>query len=317
MKINNLKSFDTPILFIIFRRKDTASQVINAIAKVKPKKLYISQDGPRNPEEKKEVLETREAVLSKINWDCQLTVWTHKKNLGLKKHIPGALDRFFEKEECGIYLEDDTLPSKDFFYFEQKLLEKYRNDKRIFSINGTNFYPDKIKSNDSYYLSKIGDIWGFGLWRRSWKLYHSGMEDIEKISKTSEYKDYFFSRKYKFYLETFWKAIRRRKLDSWAMQLVYTAVRNNMYFITPKCNLVNNVGTNKKASNPSLQTYYQDLGNPFPIDHPGGLVYEKTKDTVYFDNMLKMGWIRLLLIRIYLFLPSDFKKTVNSIIKKI
>ena len=33
--------FDVPILFVIFRRKKTALQVIDAISKVKPKKLYI------------------------------------------------------------------------------------------------------------------------------------------------------------------------------------------------------------------------------------------------------------------------------------
>jgi len=58
--------FNVPVLFIIFRRKDAALKVIEAIAKVRPKKLYISQDGPRNSEEIRQVSETREAVLSKI-----------------------------------------------------------------------------------------------------------------------------------------------------------------------------------------------------------------------------------------------------------
>jgi len=109
--------FEVPILSIIFRRKDTALQVMDAIAKVKPKRLYISQDGPRNEEDKKEIMETRRAVLSKIDWNCNLTVWTHKKNLGLARHIPGAFDKFFRREKMGIYLEDDTLPSDEFFYF--------------------------------------------------------------------------------------------------------------------------------------------------------------------------------------------------------
>ncbi len=302
------KQFDVPVLFIIFHRKDTALKVIEAIARVKPKKLYVSQDGPRNEAEKQEIIDTRKAVLSKIDWDCDLTVWTHNKNLGLKKHIPEAFDKFFAKEEYGIYLEDDTLPCKEFFYYQKELLEKYKNDKRIFSINATNFYPDKTKTKDSYYLSKIGDIWGFGLWRRSWKLYHSDMNDFERVSKTTEYKNYFFSRKYKFYLETFWKAIIRGKLDSWAMQLVYAAVKNNMLFVTPSVNMVNNIGANKNASNVSLQTYYQNFSNPFPMMHPAELKYEKTKDVLYFDNMLKMGWIRLMLIRTYLFLQNDLKK---------
>jgi len=186
------EKFDVPILFIIFRRKDTTLQVIDAIAKVKPEKLYISQDGPRSKEEKKGVLETRKAVLSRINWDCKLTFWEHKKNLGLKKHIPEAFDRFFEKEEHGIYLEDDTLPCEDFFYFQRELLEKYKDDRRMFSINRTNFYPELVRSKESYYLSKIGDIWGFGLWRRSWKIYDSNLSDFPNIRNSDTYKNYFY-----------------------------------------------------------------------------------------------------------------------------
>jgi hypothetical protein len=286
--------------------------VIDAIAKVKPSKLYISQDGPRSREEKRAVEETRKAVLSKIDWECDLTVWTHVKNLGLRKHTPEAFDKFFEKEEYGIYLEDDTLPSEEFFHFQKELLEKYKNDERIFSINGTNFYPDLVKSKESYYLSKIGDIWGFGLWKRSWKLYDANLTDFARVSKNSKYNSYFFNRKYKFYLENFWESIIDKKLNSWAMQLVYAAVKGDMYFISPKVNMVNNIGINKVASNPSLQTYFHAFENPFPICHPIKLIYNKENDIQYFRNMLKGGWARLYLIKIYLSAPSKLKTIINN-----
>jgi hypothetical protein len=311
------KSVDVPILLVIFKRKETSLQIIRAIAKVKPRKLYISQDGPRNTNEETEVVETRKAVLSKIDWECKLTVWTHKKNLGLKKHIPEAFDKFFENEEMGIYLEDDTLPCEEFFYFQEELLKKYKDDKRIFSISGTNFYPKLVSSKDPYYLSKIGDIWGFGLWRRSWKLYNSEMNDFDEVSKTQKYKNYFFNKKYKFYLESFWKAIIGGKLDSWAMQLVYAAIKNDMYFISPSVNMVNNIGINKKASNVSIQSYYQSYGNPFPMNHPKELIYNKKNDLIYFDNMLKGGLIRLILIRTYLQSSDKLKMLVNKFINKI
>ena len=147
--------FDVPILLILFARKATALRVIDAIAKVKPKRLYISQDGPRNKKEEAIILDVRKAVLSKINWDCDLTVWTHDNNLGLRKHVPEAFDKFFVKEEYGIYLEDDTLPSSDFFYFQEKMLMKYENDSRVFYIEGTNLYPNLMRSKDSYFLTQL------------------------------------------------------------------------------------------------------------------------------------------------------------------
>ena len=41
-----------PVLFIVFNRPDTTIKVFEAIRKAKPKRLYISSDGPR--EEKME-----------------------------------------------------------------------------------------------------------------------------------------------------------------------------------------------------------------------------------------------------------------------
>jgi hypothetical protein len=39
--------FETPILFLIFNRIDTASRVFEEIKKQKPKFLYIAADGAR------------------------------------------------------------------------------------------------------------------------------------------------------------------------------------------------------------------------------------------------------------------------------
>jgi hypothetical protein len=313
-KYKSVSSFNVPILFIIYKRRNSALKVMDVISKIKPKKLYISQDGPRNTGNALLIDEVRKAVLAKVNWNCKLTVWVHEKNFGLKEHIPEAFNKFFKKEEYGIYLEDDTLPSEDFFYYEQKLLEKYKNDGRIFSINATNYYSDKLKSKYSYYLSQIGDIWGFGLWRRSWKLYNSFLYDFDRTSKTMKYKKYFFSKGYKFYLESFWKAIKNKRLDSWAMQLVYAAIKNDMYFISPTVNMVNNIGVGNNASNPSLQKYLAKFASPFPLKHPVKLMYDKRLDSIYFRNMLRGGWLRLILIKIYLYMPFFLRNIINLIV---
>jgi len=306
------KKFDVPILFIIFRRKDTALQVIDAIAKVKPEKLYISQDGPRNKKEKKDVLETREAVLSRINWDCKLTFWEHKKNLGLKKHIPEAFGRFFEKEEYGIYLEDDTLPCEDFFYFQRELLKRYKNDKRIFSINGTNFYPRK--DDDSLFgLTQIANVWGMGIWKRSWKLYDP--DPVKPYISYRDYKDFVFSRKYLVYLEFFLNLIRLRKLNTWDYQLAYASLKNRMYSIRPSVNLVTNLGINK-GTNYFLQDYTFAFGGTINmsglkknIDLPS---YSKFEDQVYFNSFYGNFYIRILLNIIYYSLPYNFIRVLRS-----
>lgn len=120
----------------------------------------------------------------------------------MKKHIPQAFDRFFEKEEMGIYLEDDTLPSEDFFYFQRELLKRYKDDKRIFSINGTNFYPNLSPKGRKYFLTQIGSCWGMGIWKRSWKLYDRDLSDLDEFSY-KKFKDWIFDKKYFFILKLF------------------------------------------------------------------------------------------------------------------
>lgn len=305
------KYFNVPVLFIIFRRKDTALQVINAIGKVKPKKLYISQDGPRSGEEE-QVLETRKAVISRINWDCELTTWFHKKNLGLKKHIPLAFDNFFKSEEYGIYLEDDTLPNNDFFYFQKEMLERYMNDDNIFYIKATNFYSDLIKCKYSYFPTQLGSVWGMGIWKRSWKLYNREITGLKEFTYKN-YNDYIFDRKYISYLRVFLKAIKKGKLNTWDFQLNYALIKNKKYCIAPSVNLVRNIGINRNSTNVFLQNYEKDCEEIFPLRHPKSLKYSKKRDIIYFNNLVKYFNIRIILINIYLSLSPESKAIISNI----
>lgn len=112
-----MNNFNTPVLFLIFNRLDTTKQVFSVIQKVKPKKLYIASDGPRNSRggEKEIVNSVREYVLDNINWDCEIKTLFRDENLGCKNAVSSAITWFFQNEEQGIILEDDCLPDLSFF----------------------------------------------------------------------------------------------------------------------------------------------------------------------------------------------------------
>ena len=63
--------FDIPILFIIFKRDYTAIEVFKKIREIKPKKLYVAADGPRDSQEKIRCDKTRE-IINQIDWECEL-----------------------------------------------------------------------------------------------------------------------------------------------------------------------------------------------------------------------------------------------------
>jgi len=150
MSINN---FEIPILFLVFNRPELTLKVFNKIKEIKPKKLYVACDGPRNLKNEKKIVNQVREITNNIDWDCSLNKLFRDQNLGCKNAVSGALDWFFDNEEKGIILEDDCLPNEYFFYFCKELLLKYENDSKISMITGNNFQDGNFRGDGSYYFS--------------------------------------------------------------------------------------------------------------------------------------------------------------------
>src|SRR5215217_6065445 len=104
----------SPILFLIFNRPKETSLVFAEIRKVKPSKLYIAADGPRNDTEHRLCNEVR-SIVRNIDWECEVNELFRETNLGCKTAVSESITWFFDQESEGIILEDDILPSSDFF----------------------------------------------------------------------------------------------------------------------------------------------------------------------------------------------------------
>ena len=144
--------FNTPVLIINFNRPDKTEKILNILRLVKPRKLYLSIDGPRkkNIKDKIQIKKIKRKFQS-INWNCEIKKKYSKKNNGMKKNVINSVNWFFKNEKMGIILEDDCIPSKSFFIFCKILLKKYENQKNIFQINGHSInFPRK---KESYYNS--------------------------------------------------------------------------------------------------------------------------------------------------------------------
>ena len=81
--------------------------------------------------------------MREINWKCNLKIKKRKKHLDSYNSYKNAIKWFFENENEGIILEDDTVPNKSFFIFCKKLLKKYKHNKKIAQICGSSFVNKK------------------------------------------------------------------------------------------------------------------------------------------------------------------------------
>lgn len=254
--VNNL-SYDVPIYFHIFNRKELTSQVFEKIRIIKPKKLYVTADGPRNTIEtdKSECLAARK-IIDTIDWDCQLKTQFFDKNYGSYLSYTNGLNWLFSNEKEAVLLEDDDLPHLDFFYFCEYNLNKYRNDNRIFSISGNNFDNNKVYSES--FFSRIPSCWGWATWARTWNTldfnYTLASRLANKTYSKSVYVNFFEENYYNSYFKS--RASKIYK-SNWDFNLLYNAFIKGQLTIVPPVNLVKNIGFGDNATHTNYKDPYK------------------------------------------------------------
>ncbi|MBX9782842.1 MAG: hypothetical protein K2X48_06025 [Chitinophagaceae bacterium] len=305
-----MKAFETPVLFLVFNRPDTTAQVFAQIRAIQPKYLYIAADGPRSVKEGEEELcaETRR-IATAIDWDCELKTLFREQNLGCGKAVSEAITWFFEQVEEGVILEDDCLPDMSFFTFAEELLIKYKYDREVMSISGTNLLGSWKLPKQSYFFGH-GGIWGWATWRRAWQLYDKNMDKWELPSTQEVIKKGLVTNEWYDFYKPMMESAFNDSIDTWDAQWVYSILFNRGKSINPCVNLVKNIGFDYRATHTITPNDIVEslplLQVTFPLMHPEikeedvdflNISYEvftrdslprKTKDTIALKGFSKI-----------------------------
>lgn len=233
----------SPVLFIIFNRPDTTERVFDKIKEAKPKKLYIAADGPRKDKiQEAELCSAARSVIDKIDWPCEVLTLFRENNLGCKYAVSSAITWFFDHEQQGIILEDDCLPSNDFFRFCDEMLDRYKNDSRIRHITGCNLQDGRKWGDATYYFSNNVHVWGWAGWKRVWDEYDVELKEY-KEEEVGEQLAKIFDEKL---LVESWKSVfvelKKGNIDTWDYQVGFKSFFNNGLCIIPNYNLISNIG---------------------------------------------------------------------------
>ncbi|MDT3403946.1 nucleotide-diphospho-sugar transferase [Mucilaginibacter terrae] len=280
----------SPVLFIVFNRPDTTKIVFDAIAAVRPKALYIAADGPRqNKDGETEKCEQVRKITQQVTWPCKVETLYRTQNLGCKDAVSSAITWFFEQEEEGIILEDDCVPSADFFRFCDDLLAKYRDDTRVSIIGGTNLHNNQLLGNGSYYFSTMTIIWGWASWRRVWNKYDTNLSCYE-LPEAERQLEKVLDNQYilQNWTEIFSK-LKAGEIDTWDYQFAIINYFENMVSILPNYNLISNIGHGAGAThtlnpdNAYSKIPYQQL--PLKIIHPKYILPEYDADAKVLNQM--------------------------------
>ena len=299
----------TPIVYICFNRSKIVEKTFKFIERQKPIKLYIIMDGPRlnNRSDENEVLEIQKFLDNSINWQCKINKIYSKVNLGLKKRIISGINEVFNNDDNAIVLEDDCLPHNDFFYFCESILEKYKNHKKVRFITGNNFQKKNNKYNYDYYFSKYSHIWGWACTKKLWEEVNFNHNYWESYIRSDEFKNIFETKdEFKYWSDTF-NLIGKGNQSSWSIYLLLTMWKNNYLTVTPRINLVQNLGlengTNTKALD--LETNLSLLKINKPLIHPVNFERDIEKDLYVFNNIYKKSYIKRLIKKFMGFYRND------------
>lgn len=274
------------VLLLAFNRPGTTARVFEAIRGARPPRLYVAADGPRagRAGEAGQCDEVRE-IVSRVDWPCERRTLFRDANLGCKRAVSSALDWFFGQEAEGIVLEDDCLPDPSFFMFCQALLERYRDDTRVWQVCGTAFLEGEAGAHEhSYFFSRYGPVWGWASWRRAWRHADPDLSRWPEMRAAPNLRAAYPDRAERAARLKLGERLFRGEIDTWDYQWGMVKNFHGGLSAIPARNLVVNIGfgseaTHSQGRHPLAAARSYEMR--FPLRHPPFVLPDERHDALY------------------------------------
>ncbi len=296
--------FKTPIIFLTYKRPKETKKILDIILSLKPKNLYIFQDGKKKEFSKIELKnhnDTKSVIESGIK-NKKVKVVFFKKNLGQKLVGYKMMKHVFNLERECIIIEDDCVPKKFFFKYCSEMLKRFKNSKDIAHISGCNLfygvYKKKVDKHDIFF-SKYPHFMGWATWRDRWQRYYDpNIKDWPKNKDKFLSKSNLKSGEKRFFKNYLDKIYKNPKLSVWDIQWLYYNIFHNLKTIVPNVNLIKNVGFDNAPTGQSAKKFRnlftKDL--KLPIKKTYNSSYNAKYDNFLYDSFYNR---KFLLFRIF------------------
>lgn len=268
----------TPILFEAYVRIDNARQVWEVFKEIKPEKFYFYSNKPsqNRPDQIKNNDEIR-SWIKEIDWSCELHTFFRDEYVDQYTSLKSSKDWFFKNEEYGIIFEDDCVASLALFDFHEKMLKKFKDEKRIWFIGSTNYYESYNPNNfDFLFTRTLGNTYGWATWRDRWQKIDWEPDINNMISKGLFDTYYFNNKRFTYFYKRRYKSVEDflKRTYCWDYLMDLTLIKNDGLLVIPAKNLLTNIG--------KVGEHYTD-GDDLVInrDRYEGEKYEITNEPTY------------------------------------
>ena len=247
------ETLDVSVLLVFFTRYEQFSRVFEAVRRARPARLFLFQDGPRKdrPEDREGIGKCRE-IAESVDWDCEVFKLYNEENLGPDEAGYRA-DRwaFSHTDKC-IVLEDDVLPSDSFIPFCREMLLRYESDPSVMLISGFNPMEKTEGVKEDIFFTSATFTWGWASWKRVVENWDENYSWLDDPVKTRRVRDYAESHGVMRNLVNVCRKHREKGYPHFETVLISNQYLHNGYTLTPRVNMISNIGVVKGAS------HYQD-----------------------------------------------------------
>lgn len=301
---------DVPVALIFFNRADLFKQVFECVRVAKPSKLFLIQDGARinKPNDEIGIKECRE-ICKNIDWECEVHEDFSSCNLGCGQRVFTGITNAFKLVDRLVIIEDDIEFSPSFLMFSKELLERYKDDQRIWQISGMNHFGVYEDCDNDYFFSRGGGIWGWATWKRVWDEIDWTLPAAEDVYLNKTLRRNGYPRGYGDMLAEKAKCVRDMILSGnppsfWSYHMLYYSYLQNRLVLTPKYNMISNIGMtsdsthndgNLKVLTKEAQSlfYAKRFDLNFPLKHAKYVLDDRYYKEMQDELMYPTGWHRI------------------------
>ena len=229
------------VLVTCYSRSRNLVEIFKSIPKSQT--IYVSID-PAKIGDKSVISE--QIKIKRIVQQCQgyrnIEIINFKKHLGIRYAIPRAVTKILKKYEWIVIIEDDVIPSKNFYKLATESINELKSNKKIGHISFYNCVPDTIISNPKnlYRFSIYPESYAWATSKYAWGHYsdrpYLSFKKIIDLQKITDNKYFVVAWGINFLQTKF--AI----LDTWAFRWIFSLWKANLRCVSLNLNLVRYTG---------------------------------------------------------------------------
>jgi hypothetical protein len=240
------------LLIVAYARAENLSRIVETALQSGVNRIYIVLDVSSTNKKIQSEQKRIEAFVQniKLGSDISLRLNVRDRNIGCSANLLSGIDWAFTNEECLAILEDDCIPTSDFFEFTDQALRYIENRDDVWISGGFRVFPHLFP--DQSVLTKYPITWGWATTRKKWLEMREILVNQERTFHNFDYEGCGMLEK------VYWRAGARRSyqgfIDAWDIPLALAFLSENKSSLLPGASLVSNVGDDEFATHTSSKS---------------------------------------------------------------